>query len=215
MSRPGPDAFERAGASLAERVTTGLSKIGLALKSQAWQQAGPQGLTPTQGQILALLAARPPEGMRVAELAAALGVTSATASDAIRTLAIKEHVDKERSEPDARVVRVRLTERGRREAKAAAAWPDFLLAAVGELSEAEQEVFLTGLVKMIRALQERGQISVARMCVTCRYFRPNLHKDPVRPHHCAFADAAFGPRHLRLDCPDHEAAETAAERSSG
>ena len=40
---------------LAERVTTGLAKVGIALKQQAWAEAGGRGLTPTQGQVLALL----------------------------------------------------------------------------------------------------------------------------------------------------------------
>jgi hypothetical protein len=101
---------------------------------------------------------------------------------------------------------VRLTPDGVREAAAAAAWPDFLLEAVGELSDAEQAAFLRGLVTMIRTLQEKGRIPVARMCVTCRFFRPFRHDDPARPHHCAFVDAPFGDGQLRLDCPDHAAA---------
>jgi len=44
------------------------------------------------------------------------------------------------------------------------------------------------------------------MCVTCRYFRPNAHDDPERPHHCAFVEAAFGDRNLRVDCLDHDPA---------
>jgi hypothetical protein len=78
--------------------------------------------------------------------------------------------------------------------------------AVGELSAAEQAAFLRGLVTMIRTLQEKGRIPVARMCVTCRFFRPFRHDDPARPHHCAFVDAPFGDGQLRLDCPDHAAA---------
>ena len=42
---------------LDKRVTTGLAKIGIALKQQAWAEAGGRGLTPTQGQVLALLRA--------------------------------------------------------------------------------------------------------------------------------------------------------------
>jgi len=59
---------------------------------------------------------------------------------------------------------------------------------------------------MIAALQEQGRIPVARMCPTCRFFRPNVHDDPERPHHCAFVDAPFGDRSVRIDCPDHEPA---------
>ena len=99
-----------------------------------------------------------------------------------------------------------MTTAGRHEAERAAGWADFLLAAVDDLTPEEQEIFYRGLVKMIRGLQTRGEIPVSRMCVTCRFFQPRVHADPREPHHCAFVDAPFGDRHLRLECPDHEAA---------
>ena len=190
---------------LAERVTTGLAKVGIALKQQAWAEAGGRGLTPTQGQALALLRANP-GGLRMGALARQLGVTQPTASDSVAALHRKGLVAKEATAGDGRGVVVRLTPAGVREAAAAAAWPDFLLEAVGELSDAEQAAFLRGLVTMIRTLQEKGRIPVAHMCVTCRFFRPFRHDDPARPHHCAFVDAPFGDGQLRLDCPDHAAA---------
>jgi DNA-binding MarR family transcriptional regulator len=190
---------------LARRVTTGLAKVGIALKQQAWAEAGGRGLTPTQGQALALLRASP-QGLRLGALAGQLGVTAATASDSVAALARKGLVTKAPLEGDGRAVVVRLTPAGAREAAAAAAWPDFLLEAVGELSPDEQAAFLRGLVAMIRSLQLRGRIPVARMCVSCSFFRPFRHDDPARPHHCAFVDAAFGDGELRLDCPDHAAA---------
>ena len=190
---------------LAERVTTGLAKVGIALKQQAWAEAGGRGLTPTQGQALALLRANP-GGLRMGALARQLGVTQPTASDSVAALQRKGLVAKAPLAGDGRAVVVRLTPAGVREAAAAAAWPDFLLEAVGELSDAEQAAFLRGLVTMIRTLQEKGRIPVARMCVTCRFFRPFRHDDPARPHHCAFVDAPFGDGQLRLDCRDHAAA---------
>jgi|SRR5512132_161651 DNA-binding MarR family transcriptional regulator len=190
---------------LAKRVTTGLAKVGLALKQQAWAEAGGRGLTPTQGQALALLRASP-QGLRLGALAGQLGVTAATASDSVAALHRKGLVAKEPTAGDGRGVVVRLTPDGSREAAAAAAWPDFLLEAVGELSAAEQAAFLRGLVAMIRTLQEKGRIPVVRMCVSCTFFQPFRHDDRVRPHHCAFVDAPFGDGELRLDCPDHAAA---------
>jgi DNA-binding MarR family transcriptional regulator len=190
---------------LAERVSTGLAKVGIALKQQAWAEAGGRGLPPTQGQALALLRANP-GGLRMGALARQLGVTQPTASDSVAALQRKGLVAKAPLAGDGRAVVVRLTPAGVREAAAAAAWPDFLLEAVGELSDAEQAAFLRGLVTMIRTLQEKGRIPVARMCVTCRFFRPFRHDDPARPHHCAFVDAPFGDGQLRLDCPDHAAA---------
>jgi DNA-binding MarR family transcriptional regulator len=192
---------------LAKRVTTGLAKVGLALKQQAWAEAGGRGLTPTQGQVLALLRASP-AGLRLGALAGQLGVTAATTSDSVAALHRKGLVAKLPIAGDGRAVLVRLTPAGIREAAAAAAWPDFLLEAVDELSPDEQAAFLRGLVTMIRTLQERGRIPVARMCVSCRFFRPFRYPDPGRPHHCAFVDAPFGDGELRLDCPDHAPAPT-------
>jgi DNA-binding MarR family transcriptional regulator len=190
---------------LAQRVTTGLAKVGIALKQRAWAEAGGRGLTPTQGQVLALLRASP-DGLRLGVLARQLGVTAPTASDSVAALHRKGLVVKAPMAGDGRAVVVRLTPAGVREAAAAAAWPDFLLEAVDELEAAEQAAFLRALVTMIRTLQVRGRIPVARMCVSCRFFRPFRYPDPAHPHHCAFVDAPFGDGELRLDCPDHAAA---------
>jgi DNA-binding MarR family transcriptional regulator len=190
---------------LDRRLTTGLAKIGIALKQQAWAEAGGRGLTPTQGQVLALLRANS-DGLRLRALAEQLGVTAATASDSVTALQRKGLVTKESTTGDGRGVVVLLTPTGIGEAAAAATWPDFLLEAVGELSAAEQATFLRALVAMIRTLQEKGRIPVARMCVSCRFFRPFQHDDPARPHHCAFVDAPFGDGELRLDCPDFQTA---------
>jgi hypothetical protein len=132
---------------------------------------------------------------------------------AVRTLTGKGLVRKAPAPGDARGVVLTMTEAGAREAARAAGWSDFLLTAVDALTPPEREIFLRGLVKMIRVLQERGEIPVSRMCVACRFFQPHRHADPARPHHCAFVDAPFGDRSLRLDCADFEpAAPEAAER---
>ena len=39
------------------------------------------------------------------------------------------------------------------------------------------------------------------------YFRPRVHDDDQRPHHCALVDAAFGDRTIREDCPEHQVAD--------
>lgn len=190
--------------SLGERVVTGLVKVGLAMRHRAWSEAEGSGLTPTQGQILVLLRLRPGAGMRLSEVAEALAVTPPTASVSVGALVVKGLVSKTKAVGDARAVTIVLTDAGVREAERTAGWADFLLAAVDELAPAEQEVFYRSLVKMIRVLQEQGEIPVSRMCVTCRFFRPNVHPGRDKPHHCAFVDAPFGDRHLRLECADHD-----------
>ncbi|WP_313529576.1 hypothetical protein [Shinella sp.] len=65
------------------------------------------------------------------------------------------------------------------------------------------------LVKMIRHLQEKNAVPVQRMCVTCRYFDPFVHRGKGRPYHCHFVDASFDRQEFRVDCRDHEQADPA------
>lgn len=203
MSRSRSRFFDEHSEPLERRVATGLHKLGLAMKHQTWLQAAGDGLSPTQGQILAALALDGP--LTGSELAARLGVTLPTVSEAVRALVDKKLVDKKPDPRHPRASLLALTAVGRSRAARASAWPEFLAAAVTSLSAAEQQAFLSGLVKMIRTLQERGQIPTTRMCITCVHFRPNVNEGP-RPHHCAFVDAPMAAEHLRLDCADHEPA---------
>lgn len=192
---------------LAQRVGVGLAKLGLALRQRAWQEAMPRGTTPTQGQIVAFLANH--EEPTLGEVAEGLGIRAATASEAVSALVRKGMVTKTRRPDDRRALRLRLTPDGQALAHESAQWPDFLGAAIEELPEDEQGVFLRGLIRMIRNLQRRGQVPVARMCVTCRYFEPFRHEDPRAPHHCGFVDASFAELDVRIDCGDHQEAEPA------
>ena len=173
------------------------------MRSQAWQGAESQGLTPTQGQILALLQSAAETGMRLSAIAAGIATSPATASDAVSSLVKKGLVSRERAADDRRAIAIRLTPDGLKQAKQAASWPDFLIDAVDTLSAEEQTVFFKGLTTIIRTLQEQNTIPVSKMCVTCHYFNPNVYDHPDRPHHCNFVNAPFGDRDLRLDCPEH------------
>lgn len=189
-----------------QRLLQGLTKVSIALRSQSWQDAWSQGITPTQMQILLLLLSNDTVSLRLSEVADGLSVTPATASDAVRSLSEKGLITKTKSPEDGRVISIILTEDGQQLAKQNSLWPDFLMSAVDELSEKEKSVFLLGLTKIIRKLQQTGQISVARMCVTCKFFLPNVYQSARDPHHCVFVNASFGDRNLRLDCPEQIAA---------
>jgi DNA-binding MarR family transcriptional regulator len=191
--------------AVAQRIASGLGRLALALKAKAWKGAADEGITPTQGEILAQLADAP-HGTRLSDLAHQLGVSAPTASDAVSTLVAKALVEK-RAGKDKRSITLKLTKEGKRLAARAADWTDFLVEAAETLDDHEREEFLVGLIKIIRALQENGDISPQRMCVTCGHFRPHAHKDTANPHHCAFIDTAFGAASLRLNCADHSLTE--------
>lgn len=199
MSNP----FDTINEPISQRMITGLAKICTALRSQAWQEAESQGLTPTQGRILALLQSAINEGLRLSAIAEGLATSPATASDAVSSLVKKGLVSRERATDDRRATSIRLTPEGLKQAKQAASWPDFLLEAVETLSEAEQTIFFKGLTTIICKLQEQDNIPVSKMCVTCHYFNPHVYNDSDRPHHCQLVNAPFGDRDLRLDCPEH------------
>jgi len=186
------------------KLATGLAKLGLVIRHEAWRDAGESGLTPTQVQVLVAIDASDQSWMSVGDIARTLAVTQPTASDAIAALERKGLVARERLESDKRVVCVRLTTTGTLHSRAEANGPEVLLRAIGELDEAEQDVFVRGLMKMIRSLQQAGRVPTARMCANCTYFRPHAHPGTSTPHHCAYMDSPMRDSDLRLDCAEQE-----------
>lgn len=184
-------------------IAAGLFKLALVLRHQSWKAAGGRGLTPTQSQILALLATRSTE-VGIKAVAEQLAVTMGTASEAVSALERKELVTKVPSTSDGRALLLRLTRLGRREARKASEWPEVLVQAANALPLGEQAGLLRGLVGMIRELQERGAVPMARMCVGCRFFRPNTAPGEEKAHFCAFIQAPIGDAELRVDCPEME-----------
>ena len=188
--------------AISEQVVSGLSKISMALKSKSWRESFPLNLTPTQAQILSIIC-NSDTGTRLNEVAKHLGVTDPTACDAVNTLCRKGLVSKKRSEADQRAVVLKLTLLGKKLADRLNHWPDFLVKAIDSLTENEKEHFLRGVIKMIKYLQDTGDISPARMCINCKYFSPFVHNDQEKPHHCNLVDAEFGESQLRIACPDY------------
>ncbi|MCC7477305.1 winged helix-turn-helix transcriptional regulator [bacterium] len=183
----------------AQRIALGMTRLGLAMRQQSWQQAGGRGLTPTQGQVLAHLAGQA-DAQRLGQIVDALALTAATVSECVQVLAEKGLVKKVRDPQDGRALRLSLTPSGRREAQRAVGWPDFLAEAMSSVSEEEQAVMLRGLSKMIRELEGRGQIPPQRMCLSCTHFRASNGKDRRRSHRCTLLDAVIGDERLQLDC---------------
>ncbi len=188
----------------AEQIAHALSRLALFWRAAGWQAAGAQGLTPTQAEILARLAAGGPA--RSGDLARGIGVSAPTLSDAVSALAAKELVERRPDPQDRRAGRVVPTPRGAAVAARLPDMPQAVAPVLDALSEPDRAGLLRGLTLVIRGLQEAGAIPVERMCLTCRHFRPHAHDDAARPHHCAFVDAAFGDAALRLACADHEEA---------
>jgi len=210
MSGKRPRYFDEHTEPISARIATGLHKVGLAMKHQAWQQASGEGLSPTQGQILAELEGSGP--LTGTELSERLGVTLPTISDSVRALVDKKLVTKSADPRHPRASLLTPTRKGALLGARARSWPEFMADAVAGLSQDEQRAFYAGVVKLIRTLQEQRLIPLRGMCVTCTHFRPNV-REGGSPHHCAFIDAPLANDQLRLDCPEHELATAATRRT--
>lgn len=197
----------------ARELLTGISKLAIALRAHAWRDARARGLTPTQSQILALLDTDAP--LRLNEVARALGVSPATASDAVSTLVNKGLVLKRRQTDDVRSVSISLTETGTEQSHRSMDWPDSFLAAMTTLPREEQTRFLQTLVKLLVAFQEYGHLAAARVCLGCRFFRPDVYTDdPAHTHHCAALNLQIADHALRTDCSKHEPLYTKGVKQS-
>ncbi len=192
-----PDASPDVDAKLA----AALERAGQALRVQMWDAAKQHGLSPTQLQVLLRLAAEPPQRRRIGALAAALDVTHPTVSDAVAVLRRKGLVDRDSA---SRRSALSLSRRGRALAHELADWDQRTREQLADLPAADKQATLRLLLDLIAGLQRSGAITVARMCVTCRFFRRDVHPDTAHPHHCALVDAPLGSGELRVDCAEHE-----------
>jgi DNA-binding MarR family transcriptional regulator len=195
------------------RLRDGLERIAAVIRADQWSSAHTLGLNPTQVNILALLSGRN-DPVRVKDIAHHLGVSAPTATDSIAALERKGLVDKAILTGDARAVAILIRTEGRTLLQAAGMAASASNAALAALTEADQTKLLALLVKLIRHLQQVGALPAQRLCVTCRHFRPNLYPDAANPHHCAFVNAAFGNRDLRIDCGEHETADPAFQAAT-
>lgn len=191
---------------LDSRIVAAAERLATALEGLLRGASRAEGLSPLQARVLVLLLQRGRESPRAGALARAFDVTPPTLSDAIAALVAKGLV---RREPgggdDARTIRPRLTARGRSVARRLARWADparSLLAG----ARGDRVRTLGVLLTWIAALQRGGLVSVARMCLTCRFFRQGAHPHAAARHHCALLDVPLGDATLRVDCPDHQAA---------
>ncbi len=206
--------FENHSDPLPQRIRDGLERLASVLRADQWSAAQVIGVTPTQMSVLIFLAGRGKNGIRVKDIAAHLGVSQPTTTDSISALERKDLIQKTPSSEDARAIGVCITSVGRKVIKTLGAVASATDAAVGKLSPSEQADLLLLLIKTIRQLQLDDAIPVQRMCISCRHFRPYFHSDAEHPHHCAFVNAAFGNRNLRIDCSDHETDDPAAQAAT-
>ncbi len=204
--------FDSLSEPVSNRAAAGIERLSTALQHHAWEAGFEKTLTPTQVRVLKLLE-QDGDTLGTGALAGRLQISAPTVSDALAALERKGFINRQRNQDDKRAVSITLTDAGKILAETADVLGP-IRAAVDAMPPVLQIELLRGVSGAIRELQRNGGIPLQRMCVTCRYFQPNIHADPRLPHHCAYVNAAFGDEHLRLDCKEQETASEIVQQQN-
>jgi DNA-binding MarR family transcriptional regulator len=189
-----------------KKVVAALERLSQAFRVLLQEEAQRQNLSPIQARFLVHLLHHGDELGRVGRLAAEFGLSRATVSDAVGTLEAKGLVRREPWPRDGRVATLRLTPEGEEVAVGLSGWADIVKEQLVSFAPGEKEAVMRLLMRLISALQGAGVITVARMCVSCRFFKPEAHQRSGSPHRCALLDMPLSGADLRTDCPEHEPA---------
>jgi DNA-binding MarR family transcriptional regulator len=189
-----------------KKIVATLERLSQVFRTLLRGEAQERGLSPIQAQFLVHLLHHGAVLGRVSRLAREFDLTRATVSDAVGSLEKKGLISREPWPADKRVTTLRLTSTGEHTARELAAWANVVEEHLRAYSPEEKEAVMRFLMGLIGSLQKPGLITVARMCVTCRFFRPDAHPGESSPHHCALLDVPLSGSDLRADCPEHELA---------
>ena len=188
------------------RIIAALERLSQVFRVRLREEVQEHNLSPIQAQFLIYLLYHDVELRRVSQLAREFDLTQPTVSDAVASLETKGFVQREQWPEDRRVVTLRLTPEGEKLAISLSNWADPIRERLERFSPEEREAVMLFLIELVGSLQRSGLINVARMCVTCRFFRRDVHPGEASPHHCGLLKVPLGDSDLRVDCPEHEAA---------
>jgi DNA-binding MarR family transcriptional regulator len=187
------------------RIVAALERLSQVFRVRLREEARRRNLSPIQAQFLVYLLHHDVVLRRVSQLAREFDLTQATVSDAVASLETKGLLRREQWPEDRRVVTLRLTPEGDGLATSLSNWADPIREHVEGFSKGERETAMGFLMELAGSLQRSGLITVARMCVTCRFFRRDVRPGEASPHHCGLLNLPLGGSDLRVDCPEHEA----------
>ena len=188
------------------RIVAALERLSQVFRVRLREEAWERDLSPTQAQFLIYLHYHDVELRRVNQIAREFDLTQPTVSDAVASLESKKLIQREQWPEDRRIVTLRLTPDGEKLATTLSGWADPIREHLQPFSPDDTEAVLRFLIGLIGSLQRSGLITVARMCVTCRFFQQDIHPGGPLPHHCALLDVPLGRANFRVDCPEHESA---------
>lgn len=182
------------------KIVAGLERISHVLRYLMWEKGKEFGLTPIQMQCLIFIKYHEDRYCRGSQLAKEFEVTPVTISQAVRTLSAKGLIDRRPSEDDARIHTLYLTPDGKKLTNQIDGWANEIAGLVEHLTDNEKKAALSFILTLINSLYERGVMTTARQCTTCRFFRP----DGEDAFYCKLLEKKLVLENMRIDCPEHE-----------
>ncbi|MFQ5629872.1 MAG: MarR family winged helix-turn-helix transcriptional regulator [bacterium] len=189
-----------------DKIAATLERLSQAYRVLLWEQNKKYNLSPIQIQLLVHLLHHSKDQAKVGSLAREFSLTPATISDAINTLATKSLVRREKNDSDRRSVTIVPTAQGKRIARQLSTWADAIRESISGLADKDKPVVMKFLMQLIASLQRDGLITVARMCITCKYFKVIAKTKSKSPYYCTLLEKPFVDAELRFDCQEHEMA---------
>ncbi len=186
------------GPGLEHKLYAAVDRLGNAVRAARRRFATAHGLSLLQLQVVELLGQEADPRARVGTLAAELGVSSPTLSDAVASLEAKGLLRRTPDPDDGRASILTLTPEGRRLAADADAALGPILDAARAVAPTRRGAALEAILEMIASLYRAGLISVDESCLTCDHYEAG----PAGPS-CALLGIALRPENLRVRCPDH------------
>jgi len=183
--------------SVEGKIVASLERVSQAFRVLLWNQSKEFSLSPIQVQVLIFLLHHSSEKRKVSYLADEFNMTKATISDCVKTLEQKQLISKEYEPRDTRSYIIQLTHTGEEIAKKTSFFAGHIQIPIDKLSPSAKENLLSGLLEIIRHLNQTGIITIQRMCSTCQFYNSD------NGHFCQLLNHKLAETELRIDCEEH------------
>ena len=185
---------------LDQKLLSAIDRLGAALRVSRQGLATDHNLTSLQVLIVEALSETGSRGVRIGSLAAEVGVSSPTVSDAVSSLVQKRLAHRAPDPIDGRATLLSLTRQGRNVASSIDRGFAPIHAAAAAWDAAGRGAALTLMLESIASLHRAGVITIDRSCMTCHHFEPGRGGHAAR---CRLLGLDLRPADLRVRCPEH------------
>jgi len=181
------------------KIVVALERIAEAFRVLLWNESKENSLSPIQIQILIFIFFHANDKCTVSYLAKEFNLSKPTISESIKLMEQKGFIKKIADAADCRSYSIALTAAGKLTAEKSSNFAFAIEKPLGSLTGEKKEIILSALLDLIYDLNQKGIITVQRMCFTCSNYQKKNGK-----HFCNLLQSVLSANELRVDCAEHE-----------